>query len=177
MSIQQIHAGYNPLEDRLLLRVILAEGDELRFWLTRASVRDFLPVMGAWMSGDDPGSAALGATAGSFSEQAARTMKAFQREKAAGEADFSQPLKPGERFPFGETPLLVAKLTLKPGQGSQDLLLQLADNRLITLHLGPDALPGVARLLQSGIAQADWGYAGPAAPQAVAQSAPPSVLH
>ena len=39
MSIRQINATYTPDEDRILLRVTLTEGDELRFWLTRASRR------------------------------------------------------------------------------------------------------------------------------------------
>lgn len=143
MAIRQVNASYVPVEDRILLRVTMSEGDEYRFWLTRACLREFAPQATAWIAAADHAPAAAAVTA-------------FKREAAAAQADFSTPMQQGENFPLGKTPLLVETLRLESAGAKAGLLLSLIDKRVVTLHLDENALAGVQRLLQQAISGADW---------------------
>ena len=154
MTIRQVNATYVAPEDRILLRVTMTEGDEFRFWLTRASLRDFGPQAAAWISAADGTPAAA--------------VQAFKREAAAAQADFSTPLKQGEKFPLGEAPILVEALRLESEGAKARLQLHLLDKRVVTLHLDETALAGIQRLLQQAIGGADWAL--PALPNVLASA-------
>lgn len=156
MAIRQVNAGYVAAEDRILLRVTLTEGDELRFWLTRASLRAFVGQAAAWLAATDGSPAAA--------------MQAFKREAAAAQADFATPLQQGETFPLGKLPILVEDLRLESEGATARLLLRLLDKRAVTLHLDEKALAGIQHLLRQAVAAADWGLVV-AAPATLAASA------
>ena len=143
MPICQLNVSYFDSEDRILLRVAMTEGDELRFWLTRAGLRTFVPQVTAWLSAADgsPGAA----------------VRAFKLEAAAAQADFSNALLPGETFPLGEAPILVESLRLESEDTSTRLQLHLQDKRVVTLHLDEEALAGLQKLLNDTARAADWG--------------------
>ncbi len=144
MAIHQVNATYMRAEDRIQLRVTMTEGDEFRFWLTRAVMRDFSPQAAAWISPPSPSPASV--------------QQAFKREAAAAQADFATPMKTGETFPLGEPPVLVMSMRIESqGTAAANLLLHLPDKRLVTLHLDENALAGIQRLLQQATAAADWG--------------------
>lgn len=172
MNIRQINAAYLPEEDRILLRVTLVGGDELRFWLTRASVRDYLPKAQAWMAASEAPPAPSGRVERSL-PAASQAMEAFRREKAAAQSDFSQPLVPGERLPLGEVPVLVTRVELQAE--AEKLLLHMVDKRIATMNLGATLLPGTLRLLREVIGGVDWGFQQVAPP--VPEQIPTGTLH
>ncbi|MEY2633389.1 MAG: hypothetical protein RIR00_2043 [Pseudomonadota bacterium] len=170
MPIHQINAAYHRDEDRIQLRLRMTDGDELRFWLTRASLKSALPQLQAWMAGQG-GELAPGAAGPAVADVAPprQAFQALQREVAAAKADFSRPLEPGLRYPLGEAPVLVLGLSFRDEGPLTHLCLQLQDKRSVTLHLSEQGLPGLLRLLRTTLAQSDWGYLLPAS----AQAAPP----
>ncbi|MBI4986528.1 MAG: hypothetical protein HZC24_14600 [Rhodocyclales bacterium] len=143
MGIRQVNASYVGSEDRILLRVTMDEGDELRFWLTRAVLRSFALQAAAWLTAADATQAAA--------------VRAFKREAAAAQADFATPLKAGESFPLGAAPILATSLRLESAEGESRLVLSLIDKRAVTLHLDEEALAGIQRLIHQTAAAAEWG--------------------
>ena len=141
MSIRQFNAGYVAAEDRVLLRVTLGNGDEYRFWLTRAVLRGFLGESGRWLGPRD--------------ETPAAAVEAFRREAALASADFATPLTPGEHLPLGEQPVLVSAMRLATEDGVH-VVLTLIDGRNADFNLNADILAAVCVMLKQAVAAADW---------------------
>jgi hypothetical protein len=156
MSIRQFNAGYQPDEDRILLRVTLAGDEEFRFWLTRACLRGFFRQIDAWLRPDDASASAA--------------IQAFQREAGVARADFRTPLKPGERFPLGETPLLVKSIAIDAADKVVHVTFRLAGNQQANFNINDEILASVHAMLKQAVVAADWGLAVEAMP--VVGSAP-----
>lgn len=142
MSIRQFNAGYVPGEDRILLRVAMRNGDEYRFWLTRAAVRGFLGQVEQWLAPRDASATAAVAS--------------FQREAAVAAADFETPLTPGSQLPLGEVPLLVSAMRLVTDRGVH-VVLTLANGQQADFGLNDEVLVGIRYMLVQAAAAADWG--------------------
>lgn len=151
MKIHQFNAGYNRLEDRLLLRVGMNDGSEFRFWLTRACLREFFGWVDQWLAPAD------------ITPAAAR--QAFQREAAAAGGDFETPLQVGESFPLGEVPVLVEAIRVESEDQVLRLLMHLADRRTVTLHLNEELMAGIHQVIRQAVQGADWGLAAQATAQ------------
>ncbi len=147
MGIQQINASYVAEEDRLLLRVTTSQAQEYRLWLTRAVAAKFLDVSDK---------AVVSALAKQHPEEQAKAIAEFQEEVLAEKETFTQPFKPVEDLPLGESPLLVVGIKATVEGAVCHLGLQLANRHTLTLHLGNDLLLRTKLLLKKIVAKAQW---------------------
>jgi len=160
MSIRQFNASYILAEDRILMRVTLEGDEEYRFWLTRASLRGFFRQVDAWMAPRDDATAAA--------------VQAFQREAGVAQADYQSPLRPGEKLPLGDAPVLVEAIDVDADGDSIHVNMALADKRQADFTITGDVLVGVHHLLEQAARVADWGI--PTTTYGAAVPAP-SLLH
>lgn len=145
MQLQQVNFTYFPIEDRILMRIVANEEDEIRIWLTRKSLSSFVPQSQSWINQTDgtPQSA----------------VKSFAREQAAVNADTSKPFREGKNFPLGETPNLASALIIETEQGYSRIIIDFANNQRLTLNLAEEALAGIQKILNETITAANWNLA------------------
>jgi hypothetical protein len=143
MSIRQFNASYILAEDRILMRVTLESDEEYRFWLTRACLRGFFRQVDTWLVPPDDSTAAA--------------VQAFQREAGLAQADYQSPLRPGERLPLGDAPVLVEAIDVDADDDSIHIAMALADKRQADFSITGDVLVGVHHLLEQAARVGDWG--------------------
>ena len=167
MNIQQLQVTYQPLADRLLLRISAGDSGEFRFWLTRRLVGLMAEPLGKHLLGPavaDSAEWAEGAELAGKADNPARHQAeaAFKHEQAVAgvqsEKRFESAAEPN--FPLGEKPLLVAKLGVTPApKGGVVLALHASDDQGLSLQLGMPLLHGFCDLLVKCSDQAKWGLA------------------
>ncbi len=166
MDIAQFQVTFDAEQDRLLLRVNTSEGAELRLWLTRRLVRGFWPV---WHQ-------AVAHSRG-LALPAAATMEArealveMERSQVTATSDFATPFKPAEspqQLPLGDEPLLVNEVRLTPLPNGTLRTEWLRGSRLVGLDLGRNLMHALTKLVEDGVAAADWDLAGGANPEIAA---------
>lgn len=149
-KLSQINASYNPVEDRIQLNIALSDESEFRFLVTRR----MLPLL--WQM--------LEKVVESCS-QARTEIDPLLRESVAelvqmnalNNADFETAYKSGTNFPLGETPILVAKLTLKTDNPALPELSLLPEHgRGLTLNLDDNLTHIIANLLEQATSSAEW---------------------
>ena len=192
MNIQQLQVTYQPLADRLLLRISAGDGGEFRFWLTRRLVGLMAEPLGKHLLGpavDDEvadgverAGKAEGAEPAGKAENPARYQAeaAFKHEQAVAgvqsEKRFEAAAEPN--FPLGEKPLLVAKLGVTPAlKGGVVLALHASDDQGLSLQLGMPLLHGFCDLLVKCSDQAKWGLALKLVPTANVAEPSSKVFH
>lgn len=162
-KLHQIQLQYHPGEDRGLLRLRTAEGDEFRFWLTRRFIALLWPLLVRSLER----SAAVRAQA---DPEARSTVLSFEHESALSRSDFATPFADGTRMPLGETPLLLVRARLRETEAGVVLGLEPQEGPGIDLALDATLLHSLARLVREVAERAAWGLAlelgAPAAPPA-----------
>lgn len=148
--LQQFNASYNPMHDRVLLRLRTSDNAEYRFWITRRFMSLLWPILMKMADGfsarksDDP--------------LARSTLAEMAHGDAVGQADFSTQYQDGDSFPLGAEPVLLAKISVKPmGASSQTVVLLPQDGQGINLDLDEKLVHILARLLQQAAVAAEWG--------------------
>lgn len=150
-KLNQIQLRFDPLEDRLLMRMNTTDNAEVRLWLTRRFVKVLWPILQKMMEGDVQVSQQI-------DRQAKDAVLAFQQEKAAATTDFATPYKEeAEKVILGEEPILLSKIQLRKGQqGTQMLSLYPETGEGVNLSLDSNLLHSFSRLLQDGVKKAEW---------------------
>lgn len=160
MNIHQLSLQYVAEQDRILLRLNSADGEELRLWLTR---RLLLAVSGSLQR------ACLQIEAGSSQSVALSTadqrlLLQHRRDESLKTANFSTPFKDTPaRLPLGAEPLLVTDLDIAV-TAQQQLRLGFAEKlasgapaRSFQVLLEAQLLHGFMHLLDSAQSAANWG--------------------
>ena len=163
-SLNQLNISFDPLEDRLLLRMTSGTKDaltEYRLWLTRRLVKLLWPVLNKMLETD---TTLLSRVSGDNR----KAVLEFQQEAALSKADFATPYtKEEKQTPLGPKPLLVSRIQAGKGQdGRQILSLKTADNQGINISLTPHTIHSIKKLLVNSIKKAGWDLTPPA-PDAV----------
>ena len=179
MSIHQVSVAYQPDQDRLLLRVRTRDDQLFELWLTRRMmVRLWQPLQ------NTASAASLGAAspAATVLPEAREMMTQALRDQARQHADFDSPFDDQATVrPLGDQPLLVAAVDMqRHTDGHVDLVWRDAAQRRLSLSLGPELLNNLLSLLESALAQSEWGLTAKAeAPPDPARSPPalPRVLN
>jgi hypothetical protein len=150
-SIHQIQMVYQPLEDRILMRVSSTERAEFRFWMTRRYVKLLWQVLVKMME-RDPAAAALP------DEKTRRTMVGFQHEDVVRGGQFNKPFaQQSATLPLGETPVLLSRISGKPGAGGyQVLAFHPESGQGIDLNADTRLLHLITKLLMEAVKQSDW---------------------
>ena len=149
-QLQQFSASYDSVQDRLLLRVRSSDDAEYRFWITRRYLALLWPL--------------LMKMADAFSDRKApgdpltrNALAELAHGEAVGKADFGSAYQDGSLFPLGEEPILLVRITVKPLEGSTQMLTLLPqEGQGINLNLDEKLVHVLARLLQEAATGAEW---------------------
>ena len=143
--LHQINVSYNPVQDRLLLRISTSDAQEYRMWLTRRYAAMLTGVLNKEM--DNRG----GAPAVASSEETTRQIKEGALEK---KFDAEQ----ASTYPLGEQGVLAFRINAK-NTDKEVMILELLPEKGkgITLNLTHSLMYMFHNVLSQGIAQANWG--------------------
>jgi len=150
--LNQIQVTFVAEEDRLLLRINTTDLAEFRFWLTRRMIGMLWPAIIQTLSSDPQ-------VAIQADKSAKEAVLAFQKEKAATNADFKTPYQEQpNQLPLGEQPILVTKIQIKAGQGNmRALCLHPSSGNGIEIAVDTQTLHTLCILLQNKAQVAQWG--------------------
>ena len=164
MNIHQLSVSFDPLQDRVLLRVNTTTQEELQVWLTRRMVSHVLPILlniarsttTAQVTGRDPAADETSPTAGSE----------HPPPGALGASDFATPYQPAEKNLLDGAPMLLTDLSIQP-QSDGLTLLQLQEKihpeqpgRVVELRLKAQMVQGLTQLLHDIWLQSGWSSVG-----------------
>ena len=151
MTIKQLNATYDELEDRIVLRVTSEAAEqgaqEFRFWLTRART--------LWLMAQVDQSVVATLQQQHAPEQAEQ-IASFQQEALAESSNFATPFEEAPSRPLGDAPQLVHHLQLGWGAAQCTLVLQLHNSTNITITLTEQLMTQTKLLLQRIGTQAGW---------------------
>ena len=142
MRFEQIDLGYQPHQDRLLLRISSDENTEFQFWVTRLMVKNFWAML---LKADE-----------AFTLQMGVGQKNKELPKKE-EGHFGKPYDEKKREkPWGENPLLVQGVKLDP-KGPLFLLSLVAEGRVFSIDLDPGLTRSFFKMISDVVNQLDWG--------------------
>lgn len=150
--LNQIQLRFDPLQDRLLMRMNTTDNAEVRLWMTRRFVKVLWPILQKMLESDAQVSQQQ-------DRQAKDAILAFQQEQAVSNTDFKTPYKDEEvqQVLLGEDPILLSKIQLRKGrQDNQILSLYPETGEGVNLTLDTNLLHSFVRLLSDGVRKADW---------------------
>lgn len=164
-GLAQFDAGYNPQEDRILIRVTNTDGDEFRLWLTRrmsaSLLADFKINISAYRVQPEPCEQGSESVPAASEMGAATLMRAdMQQEAAAAEQNFQQEFVPGERFPLGEQGVVIEKIDFQPdgkGPGNHALSFTSTNGKQLSIGVTPQFLNTIFEVIERVSQQAEWG--------------------
>lgn len=147
--IQQIQARYDPLEDRILFKLLTDSQQQLQAWITRRYLQLLLPTL----QGKHPqsGQAILSQKSLALYQAAA--------EKGQHEADYASPYQAPQQpsEPLGNTPILLTKLTLKGLEtDSPQLLLEPESGSGIQMSYQAELMGALLKVFTQAIDSASW---------------------
>src|SRR5665647_2568585 len=161
MKIHQLQATYLIEQDRILVRLNSAAGEELRLWLTRRMVKNlFLHMIEASIE-------LVTAQMQIESHDGASSLELmqFKKQEALQQADFSTPFNTqASVLPIGVEPLLATTVHITPVEdgsvriGFEEKIPGLASSRSFEVTLGQQLLHGFLHLLESALQHAGWGF-------------------
>ncbi|PWT73169.1 MAG: hypothetical protein C5B46_05800 [Proteobacteria bacterium] len=153
MRLHQLKVEFDAEQDRLLMRVSTSSGEEALLWLTRRCVLKLWPLLLEFVESKPE-------IAARPDPLARKAMFEFEHEKALSQATFNKAYEEVERSrPLGNDPLLVVRLQRRTGEdGKMVLGLFPAQGQGIFLTLDGPLLHGLMKLLQRGVAKAEWGF-------------------
>lgn len=148
--LEQFNAGYDTLQDRILLRIRTTDAAEYRFWITRRYLSLLWPLLMKMADAFSARKSADPLTRSALAELA--------HGEAVGQADFTSQYQDGSSFPLGPDPVLLARISLRPPLGeTQTLVLLPQHGNGINLDLDEQLVHVFARLLQQAATAAEWG--------------------
>lgn len=156
-ALNQINITFNPVEDRLLLRVCAAGPEsknpaEFRMWLTRRFVRLLWAVFEKALDDELE-------KIPQFTPDNKGVIRRLQQEADLSQADFSTPYKTPESLatPLGEAPLLLSKIRLSKNSRNQPVLcLNTEQDKGINLTLNTQLVNSLMKLLAQTTDAAQW---------------------
>lgn len=151
MKLSQLKIEYQPVDDRVLVRVATDQASEVVLALTRRCVKLLWPAL--------VGLARTSPEVAVHADPMARdAVLGFQHEQAVRQADFSCPYEPEVRErPLGEVAILVARIqTGRDAAGLAVLTLQPMEGQGISLTLDATLLHASCTLLQKAVHASDW---------------------
>ncbi len=153
-NLSQINIGYNPVEDRLLLRMTSGSADgvaEYRMWMTRRFVRLMWNALSQSLDQDTASDHRI--------EPAGReAVREFEEEAALSSADFSTPYKPRVvSTPLGPEPVLISRLQIRKEQDGKKVMSLLdRKNQGLTLGLTTGMIHSLRKILVDAVLKANW---------------------
>lgn len=184
-AIQQLNLGYNAEEDRLLLKIGLADDVEVPVWLTRRIVRSLWKLLHRDAAPAATAAATELAATPIYPTAAAQVMQAFAEEMR--ELTLAQQVSESldmtgayeERSQqLGDEPLLVSVCRMITEQPDKPTLeLAAADGQTLHFSLSPELGMALGSMLQLATREAQWDLGFADGPLLIDQHVVPAVLH
>lgn len=145
-AIQQINISYNPVEDRLLLKIGFSDDAELAIWLTRRLARGMWQLLQRNEGAQGVSGPAAAPSAGSTG-----------RPVVAKKLDFASEYKP--RTTINQHEILLAKdcVLLKTADGQAVLELVCSNGQSVKLALASGLSLALVSMLQLVGKETEWG--------------------
>jgi hypothetical protein len=163
MKIHQLSVVYQAEQDRILVRVNTAVGEEMRVWLTRRLMLGLWPLLSKLLTRHLLKLEAAGNSLESADEDLRRMLADFRKEEFLRHADFDTPYQEsGGQLPLGEEPLLVTDVDASPLPNGR---LRLSFNerpptsdkpRSFKMEMEPKLMQGLMHLLEQALAKSQW---------------------
>jgi hypothetical protein len=150
-ALHQITLGFNPFEDRLLLRISSADKIEYQLWLTRRFIRVFWGGLLKTIERHPDLQAKL-------TPEIKDAVLAMEHREAVQAVDFSQNHAKGNVNLMSNTgPQLVVGGKIRPGAGELTIVqFQTNAGRDVTVTLNKQLLHALCHLILSSLAKTDW---------------------
>jgi hypothetical protein len=157
-ALHQLNIAYNPVEDRLLLRMTAGSpGDllEYRLWLTRRFVKLLWNALDQMLEMEARRDSRV-------SIESLDAFKQFQQTDALAQSDFKTPYEAGTApTPLGADPLLISRFQVSRGpEGNQILSLQTQSGQALNLALNAPLIHSIRKLLMDKVKETQWDLAG-----------------
>ena len=157
-ALHQLNIAYNPIEDRLILRMTAGSpGDllEYRLWLTRRFVKLLWNVLDQMLETEARRDSRV-------SIESLDAFKQFQQSDALAQSDFKTAYQAeSARTPLGADPLLISRFQVSRGpEGNQVLSLQTQAGQTLNLTLNASLIHSIRKLLLDKVLEAQWDLAG-----------------
>ncbi len=151
-QISQIQMIFQPLEDRILLRLNTTDSSSFQFWLTRRYLKLLWPVLIKMLASDRQVTVHK-------TVQAKKEVLSFQHQQVAQKMDYSQKFEEQSRSqPLGPEPVLLSRVSVKnKPDGTRILCMQPEQGQGIDLAMDQTLLHSICKLLQDATGKADWG--------------------
>ncbi len=147
-TIQQIQASFNPVEDRLLLKLHTG-GLKLEAWITRRYLKLLIPAL----QGIHP---KTGQPIFSHKKQALVEMS---QQTSLKESQLNIPYQEPVQAtsPLGDEPILLVKMSFKDLEGDSPALILEPEKGLgLVLSFQPELVKALSNILNKAIQTSDW---------------------
>ena len=180
-SIEQINLGFNEQEDRLLLKVGLADKTEVAVWISRRIAKQIWSALQQAGSALLPSGSDLSSKSGNATLDKELAMDHFVRDadlqKKIAQLDFQSAYQ-SDRKARSDVPLLaITCLTVSVGNLPPYMELQCSTGQSVKMALTGELIQALASMLQLATREANWDLtmANPVQTSSVAASKP--ILH
>lgn len=153
--LKQLNITFNPVEDRLLLRMTTGTGEsltEFRIWLTRRFVRVLWKTLERVLE-------VTTTTDTRVAPDSRNAVLQFQQEAALARTDFSTPYHGSQSAatPLGDQPVLVSKIKVGKGPAGKPILaMQAQDGKGINMAMTPQLVHSLRKLLVDAVRKVEW---------------------
>jgi hypothetical protein len=152
-SIQQLNLGYDALQDRLLLRLGLSDGTEIKIWLTRRIVK---AVWGLLQSADLLPVTAPDMFTSQTSDALDQAAKQATEQKTLKQLDFTETYD-ASRTNLTDAPILPRECRILALDNGQHVMELLADEQLnLRIPMNQELIQALTNMLQITSKEAGW---------------------
>lgn len=174
-KLSQVELSYDPMEDRIILRLKTQDFAEYRLWITRRYLKMLWPVLQKLLREHQPMQEELDAplsedfaiepkgkdlSPGAVSEaERERVSEAFEKEQSLKQSPLAKQFATEiVTTPLGEKPQLVTQLQVRQegGTGNYVLCLNSPEGKGFELSLDRPLLLSICKLLSEGLKRTDW---------------------
>lgn len=159
-AIEQINLGFNEQEDRLLLKVGLADKTEVSVWITRRVCKTMWGLLNGVGSSLAPTASQFSAPAIATPEAKSQAMDSFSREateqKKIESLDFKSEYIP-DRQPRSDAPMLATQcLIFNMENLPPQLELQCTNGQSVKIALTNELVHAMTSMMQLATREAGW---------------------
>lgn len=170
MNIYQVQMSYSAQEDRIIMSINSRANEEMRLFLTRRIVTLFWDIINRTIEHTLVNKPKLNdiqkipVAPIPLSTGKKETLKEIEQEiyhqNIINESNYTTPFNKGKKFPVGETPILVEKITINTyGNSNIVFVFESIQGKNISLNLNFQILHNLSDLLVKVMAVTDWNIA------------------
>lgn len=168
MNIHQMQISYSSQEDRLIMGINSKNNEEMRLFLTRRIVVSFWNILKQTIDhsltrqpvlNDKPQPTPVKSSTKLEKQSAHQKMQQqIQHQNIINNSDYDTPFTAGNKFPIGETPILVEKITINAYENDNiTLIFTNAAKKEVNLSLNLQLLHNISDLLIKVMPNTGWG--------------------